>query len=278
MKCIYRKQLTFHLPLFLLCLMFVLPVKASDLAREKRMADEIVDAIIDGEAVYLPALKKTFLGIYTETEQEAAKGAAIILHGRGFHPDWQDAINPLRVGLAESGWNTLSIQMPVLEKQAKYYDYVPIFPEAFPRIESAIRYVRELGNKKVILIAHSCGAHMAMAWVSVEKNVCEKIDAYVGIGMGATDYKQPMLKVFPLDQLKIPVLDVYAENDYPAVKNMVEDRKLLIDLAGNKKSKQVVVKGANHYYVDKGEELTREISQWLETITGNVKKPLINFE
>ncbi len=256
--------------LFLLFFMLALPASASDLAREKRMADEIVDSIIDGEAVDLPISNKTFLGIYTEAEQEEAKGVAIILHGRGFHPDWQDAINPLRVGLTEAGWNTLAIQMPVLEKQAKYYDYVPIFPEALPRIESAIKYAREQGNKKIILIAHSCGAHMAMAWVAAEKKadgkVGEKIDAYVGIGMGATDYKQPMLNIFPLDQLRVPVLDVYAENDYPAVKNMAENRKLLMDLAGNKKSKQMVVKNSNHYYVDKGEVLTQTISQWLNTL------------
>jgi len=248
--------------------MLALPASGSDLEREKRMADEIVDAIIDGDAVDLPISKKTFLGIYTETEQEEAKGVAIILHGRGFHPDWQDAINPLRVGLPESGWNTLAIQMPVLEKQAKYYDYVPIFPEALVRIESAIKYAREQGNKKVILIAHSCGAHMAMAWVEAEKQVDEKIDAYVGIGMGATDYKQPMLNVFPLDQLKVPVLDVYAEDDYPAVKNMAESRKLLMDLAGNKKSKQMVIENSNHYYVDRGEALTQAISQWLSTLFG----------
>jgi predicted alpha/beta hydrolase family esterase len=256
--------------LFLLFFMLTLPAIASDLAREKRMANEIVDSIIDGEAVDLPISNKTFLGIYTEAEQGEAKakdkGVAIILHGRGFHPDWQDAINPLRVGLTESGWNTLAIQMPVLEKQAKYYDYVPIFPEALPRIESAIKYAREQGNKKIILIAHSCGAHMAMAWVAAEKKVDKKIDAYVGIGMGATDYKQPMLNIFPLDQLKVPVLDVYAENDYPAVKNMAESRELLMDLAGNKKSKQVVIKNSNHYYVDKGEALTQAISQWLNTL------------
>ncbi len=252
--------------LFLLFLTLALPASASDLAREKRMADEIIDAIIDGEAVDLPISNKTFLGIYTEAEQEEANGVAIILHGRGFHPDWQDAINPLRVGLTESGWNTLAIQMPVLDKQAKYYDYIPIFPEALPRIESAIKYAREQGNKKIILIAHSCGAHMAMAWVAAEKQANKKIDAYVGLGMSATDYKQPMLDIFPLDQLKVPVLDVYAEDDYPAVKNMAESRRLLMDLAGNKKSKQVVIKDSNHYYVDRGEALTQVVSQWLNTL------------
>jgi len=241
---------------------------SSDLKREKRMADEIVDAIIDGEAVYLEANDHEFLGIYTETEN-AAKGTAIIIHGRGFHPDWQDAINPLRVGLAESGWNTLAIQMPVLEKQAKYYDYVPLFPEAIPRIETAIAYAREQiktnkGINKVVLISHSCGAHMAMAWVDVDS--FETIDAYVGIGMGATDYKQPMKHPFPLDKLKVPVFDVYAENDFPAVIRMAPERLQLINKAGNKKSKQAVVKDSDHYYVDRGEALTHLVSQWLQLL------------
>ena len=249
------------------------PVHASDLQREKRMADQIVDAIIDGEAVFLKATDASsdheFLTIYTEAAEEPVRGAAIILHGRGFHPDWQDAINPLRVGLTESGWNTLSVQMPVLEKQAKYYDYVPLFPQAIPRIEAAIAYAREqlAANEidgRVVLIAHSCGAHMAMAWADVDS--FESIDAYVGVGMGATDYKQPMRHPFPLDKIKVPVFDVYAQNDYPAVIRMAPERLAQIKKAGNEKSSQAVVENADHYYTDRGDALTEVISDWLQTL------------
>ncbi len=244
-------------------------VSASDLAREKRMADEIVDAIIDGDPVFLSADNHEFLTIYTETDEEPAKGVAIILHGRGFHPDWQDVVNPLRVSLTESGWNTLSVQMPVLEKQAKYYDYVPIFTQAMSRIEAAIAYAREAiksadGKDKVVLIAHSCGAHMAMTWLNEDS--VEVIDAYVGIGMGATDYKQPMKHPFPLDKLNVPVLDVYAENDYPAVLKMAAERWALIRKAGKKQSRQVMVPDTEHYFVDHGEALSGVISDWLDTL------------
>ncbi len=255
----YLNRFTFLLSLFLFA---ISTAYASDLEREKRMADEIVDAILDGDAVFLKANDHEFLTIYTEAEE--ARGAAVILHGRGFHPDWQDAINPLRVGLAESGWNTLSVQMPVLEKQAKYYDYIPLFPEAISRIEAAIAYARENQKGKVVLIAHSCGAHMAMAWADTES--FETIDAYVGIGMGATDYKQPMKQPFPLDKIKVPVLDVYAENDYPAVLKMAPERLHLIEKAANNKSAQVVVEGAEHYYADKGDALTQVIDQWLQSL------------
>ena len=248
----------------LLCLVAVgcLPVYASDIAREKRMADEIIDAIIDGDAVFLSEENHEFLGIYTQADE--AKGIAVILHGRGFHPDWQDAINPMRVGLAEAGWDTLSVQMPVLEKQAKYYDYIPVFNEAIPRINASIKFAREKNNKKVILIAHSCGAHMAMNWV--ESSPAMKIDAYVGIGMGATDYQQPMWGEFPLVKIKVPVLDVYAAGDYPAVIKMAPERLEMMNRAGNKKSRQVVVEDSQHYYTDRGDALTQVIARWLDTL------------
>ena len=261
------KSLNFAAYFLAISLLFLSSASASNLEREKRMADEIVDVILDGDAVFLTTNDHEFLSIYTEADE--AKGVAIILHGRGFHPDWQDAINPLRVGLAESGWNTLSVQMPVLEKQAKYYDYLPLFAEAIPRIEAAIAYAREQlkennGNNKVVLIGHSCGAHMAMAWADTES--FESIDAYVGIGMGATDYKQPMKHPFPLDKIKVPILDVYAENDYPAVLKMAPQRLAMIKNAGNKKSKQLMVTDSDHYYEDRGDKLTQLISQWLQTL------------
>lgn len=246
---------------------FVASVDAADLEREKRMADEIVDSILDGDAVFLSAGEHSLLTIYTEADE--VKGTAIILHGRGFHPDWQDAINPLRVGLAETGWNTLSVQMPVLEKQAKYYDYLPLFANSNSRIEAAIAYAREQlkanGDvNKVVLIAHSCGAHMAMAWADTES--FESIDAYIGIGMGATDYKQPMKHPFPLDKIKVPILDVYAENDFPAVIRMAPERLRLIKRAANSKSSQLVMADAEHYYTDKGDALTQLINQWLQAL------------
>ena len=171
---------------------------------------------------------------------------------------------PLRVGLAENGWNTLSIQMPVLDKEAKYYDYVEILPESYPRIEAAIDYLKQQGSKKIILIAHSCSVHMTMAWVDDDR--VRDIDGYVGIGMGAVDYKQPMKKPFPLDKMQVPVLDVYGADEFPAVLKGAEGRLAAMKKAGNPKSKQVVVPDANHYFTDRGEPLLDAILPWLNSL------------
>ena len=145
------------------------------------------------------------------------------LHGRGVHADWPDNIGPLRMALAQSGWHTLSLQMPVLEKSAKYFDYLASLPEAFPRIEAGIKHLLNNGHRPIVLLAHSCGAHMAMA--RLETSAGKPIDAFIGIGMGATDYRQPMQRPFPFATLKIPVLDIYgADHDFTAYTGAMAQR------------------------------------------------------
>ena len=228
------------------------------------MIAEIEDAVMDGDVEYLP-LKgdKEVFSIYMEPDVDKPKGGVIILHSRGYHANWSSTIKPLRVGLAEKGWHTLSVQMPVLEKSAKYYDYVSVFPYSHERIDAALSFYKQRGVDNVILVSHGCGAHMSMSYF--DKYGDGKINAYVGIGMGATDYKQKVIKRFPLDIMLKPVLDVYGENDFPGVIRLSESRQNLMDVAANAKSAQMVIKGADHYYKENGtaQVLTNTIDAWL---------------
>ena len=248
--------------LWAVLLSFSFVSNAADLEREQRLKDQIVDAIMDGEAQMLEAGGHEFLSIYTESDEPT--GAVLILHGRGFHPDWADVINPLRTGLVEHGWNTLSIQLPVLEKQAKYYDYVPVFPEATPRIEAAIQFLKEQGNEKVILLAHSCGVHMAMQYVREKGEGA--FDGFVGIGMGATDYKQPMKEAFPFNNMSKPILDIFGSDDYPAVHRLAALRAQVPTENSHMLNEQKKIPGANHYFTDKGADLVKAVAPWLEKL------------
>lgn len=239
---------------------FYQPVLASDLAREQRMADEIVDAILDGDPEMLEANGKEFLSIYTEADEP--KGAVIVMHGRGFHPDWADAVQPLRVNLVEAGWSTLALQMPVLEKSAKYYDYEPIFHKSIPRIEAGIKFLKEAGIKNIVFVAHSCGAHMAMEYVRQKGD--SEFTAFVGIGMGATDYKQKMRQPFPFEKISKPLLDVIGGEDYPAVQRLGALREQRMGSEDN--YKQIKIPNANHYFVDQGDALTKTVGNWLNSL------------
>ncbi len=234
----------------------------SDRAREQRLTEQMAEAILDGELITLRSKPHDFAGIYTTAD--AARGSVLILHGRGMHPDWPELISPLRIGLVEHGWNTLSMQLPVLAKSAEYNDYVPIFPEAIPRIEAALAYLRQYSTGPVVIAAHSCGTHMVQHWIHQRNSAATRLfDGYIGIGMGATDYRQPMQEPFILAKIPAPILDIYAELDYPAVHRTAPERLHLIRQAGHPLSQQQVVPQAAHEFREHSPALIRRIATWL---------------
>src|SRR5438105_1618194 len=83
------------------------PAYRSDDAREQRWADEIVPALVVGDAVWLQPLgpQKKFLAIYTEAKPgpKSARGAILLVHGMGVNPDY-GVIGALRTRLADAGY------------------------------------------------------------------------------------------------------------------------------------------------------------------------------
>jgi pimeloyl-ACP methyl ester carboxylesterase len=233
---------------------------ASDLAKEKRWADQVVDGIIDGDAVWLNNGKHDFLGIYTEADEDKQR-AVIIAHGTGIHPDWQQVIQPLRIGLIEENWNTLSIQMPILANEAEYPEYAPLYDEVAPRIDAAIKYLRDNGSKDIVLIGHSQGASMAAYYLSTSK---QDVKGFVAIGMASFAQDARMNSTLALEKITVPVLDLYGENDLEAILFATEERAAAAKKAGNKHFTQTQITGANHFFDDKEEELIETVAKWLK--------------
>lgn len=247
-----------------LCLLNANPLWAFDQDKEKRLANQIADYIFDGDVVYLDADGHRFLSILMEAETPRTRGAVILMHGRGLHPNWNRVIHPLRTGLPGHGWHTLSIQMPVLGNQSTFYDYLDILPESFPRIQAAIDYLKKRDIERIVLLAHSCSVHMSIAWL--HKKPHPNVIGYVGVGMGSTDKGQPMPEPFPLQDLDIPILDIRGELDYPAVHGNAPRRWQRIQQTGQERSRQRVVPGADHYFTDRGDVLLKEVADWLSTL------------
>ena len=177
---------------------------ASDTSKEQRWADQIVDALMDGEAEWLKAQGNEFLAIYTESSEGEGKRAAIVLHGIGVHPDWPQVVSPLRVGLAEQGWATLSLQMPVLSNEAEFSEYRPLFDEVAPRIDAGLEFLKVQGIERVTIVAHSLGAAMAAYYLAHSKS---PIAAFVAVGMSSGSGDARMDSAMSLKTIKIPVLD-----------------------------------------------------------------------
>ena len=242
------------------------PLIGSDLAKEKRWADQVVDGIIVGDAVWLEAKSTKFLGIYAENETDNAKGAVILLHGSGVHPNWADIIQPLRSELPSFGWATLSIQMPILANDAKHDDYAPLIKEVPERIEAAINYLDSQSYKNIIIISHSLGSTMANSYLA--KNT-KRVHAYVAIGMDAYDDGPVELNNAKyLANMNLPLLDMYGSQDLDGVLNSVKQRRQAARKAGNQDYQQVEVPGANHFFNGLEEELIRRVKSWLSNHAG----------
>jgi alpha/beta superfamily hydrolase len=82
----------------------------------------------------------------------------------------------------------------------------------------------------------------------------------------STDFGQDMVQSFPLDKMKVPVLDIYGEKDFPQVISLATERQALIQKASNSNSKQMVLPEADHYFKEKGEELTAVVANWLNSL------------
>jgi len=233
---------------------------ATDVGKEQRWANQIVDFLIDGEAVWLKDDGHEFLGIYTEAEDPADK-AIIVVHGTGVHPDWEQVVKPVRVEMTAYGWNTLSIQMPILENEAVYADYVAVYPEVPGRFDSALKYLQSLGIEEIVIVAHSRGATMSGYYLSRNQH---PIKAFVAVGMQATQKDAELNSAESLKKITIPVLDIYGSDDLDGVLRTSEVRRKAA--SHNKAYKQVISEGADHFYEGYEQELISSINGWLESL------------
>ncbi|MFT6303747.1 MAG: pimeloyl-ACP methyl ester carboxylesterase [Granulosicoccus sp.] len=246
--------------LLLLCLLLPLPLLATNADREQRWIDQTVNNIFDGMPVFLDAKGHRFLGIYTESETVSTKGM-IVLHGTGLHPDWEQVVQPIRVGMTEHGWNTLSIQLPLLEKSAAYENYVPLYPEVPARMLAATEYLIDQGLDTIVVVAHSQGATMASYYLARYKH---DVKALVAIGMSAQHTQLTINSAESLKFIDIPVLDIFGGRDFPTVLQTAEMRQQAS--AHNNLYKQWVIAGAYHFFDDTDHErqLLRTVTQWLD--------------
>jgi hypothetical protein len=219
-----------------------------DVARERRWADEVVPQLVVGDAVWLatPHQPKV-LALYAQPAKPT-RDAIIVVHGLGVHPDW-NLIGVLRSDLADLGFATLSVQMPVLAADAPREDYVSLFPHAFDRLDAALQWLHAHGYEHVGVVSHSLGAAMVNAWLATSHPV---IDAWVPVGLAVDFAARP----------RIPVDDVVAERDFPEALAFAKTRasRLHEDAC----SSSVVFAGTDHYFGNAAHDLARRIAPFLE--------------
>jgi len=227
---------------------------AQDLEREERLAHETLATLVVGEPIRLEQKGgHRFLGLYTRAASE--RGAVVIAHGRGWSPDY-DLYGELRTRLADVGYSTLAIQMPVLPGTAKIGDYLSTFTDSDERFALAVAWLRAKGGRRVAIVSHSLGATMANHYLIYNKT--PDVDAWVMISI--INGLQDMFRI------KVPVLDVFGSNDWSVTRFGGDERLAQIRrIAG---SGQVVIAGAEHFFEGHRDELVQSIARFLDAVPG----------
>lgn len=237
-----------------------------DVPKEKAVADKLSHDLAYGRILWLGAgTGNEFPVLFTRAVPESHSTTAVVLvHGMGGHPDWPEVISPLRKLLADEGWTTLSVQMPVLPAETPVSDYGKTIDESQKRLSTAIDYLMDYGYEKVVLAGYGFGAAVAAVFLQSDEN--HEVHAFAGISMLARKYLDPAIDLYAsLEVLELPVLDIYGSDDLKTIINSADERRVAARRNGHGNDyKQVVIWNADHYFTGKEHELSSQIILWLD--------------
>jgi pimeloyl-ACP methyl ester carboxylesterase len=160
----------------------------------------------------------------------------------------------LRTKIAEAGYTTLAIQLPVLGGGAKIGDYIPTYPDARERFQLAADYLKSKGYKNIAIVSHSLGATMANQYLIDTDDKTVKAWVFIGIINGLEE----------MFRIKIPVLDVFGSKDWEITQvGAYERKKQIMKIKG---SDQIVVPDALHFFEGREDELARIVVGFLDKV------------
>lgn len=225
----------------------------SDAAREKRWAEQILPGIVVGEPVWLESDPGSrFLALHARAERP--KGAVILVHGPGLHPD-HGITGELRMHLAERGYTTLSLQMPVLDaKEEAGGAYQALFPEAAQRIASGARFLAARGDPRFAIVSHAMGSGMTYEYLRV--NPGAPVTAWVALSFYGVFSE--------IGSTAFPVFDVYGKSDYRGIRGPAGERRSLLERRPG--SRQLAVPDGGRFLAGGEATLLREVPAFLDAV------------
>jgi pimeloyl-ACP methyl ester carboxylesterase len=159
----------------------------------------------------------------------------------------------------ESGFHTLSLQMPVLsgaKSPDKFLEYGPTFPDAYKAIQEGIDFLKkEKGVERIYLMGYSMGGRMTTGFLA--KYPDSGIIGYIGVGLLGGG-PEPLNTNLNLRNIRLPVIDIYADSG-PDAKS-AEFRKSFV----SDRYTQVIISGAKHDYRGYDDQVAKAVIAWLK--------------
>jgi len=256
----------------LLILLFI-PLCAADAAnqaREKLIAEELVERINPNDALWIDSRDGPFFALKADYVNTQRQGGIILLHDMEGHPDWPEVISPLRHGLPEKGWPTLSVQLPLLSKEAALtaQNQQRIIDESTARLIAAVEHFTNTGIYNIVLIGQGLGATAISHFLSgnLKQSHAIYIKAFIAIRFRAhqqlpEDYlPQALLKI----KTTLPILDILGTQESPLTQQQARLRKMAAKQSQNPNYRQEQLANADANFRDMEALLLSRISGWLK--------------
>ncbi len=241
-----------------------LDLAAANLTQEQRISEQLQTPSLVGEALWLDAGDVRFLAIQKKTDANRRLGGAILLHDLGAHADGQALIGPLRLALARRGWDTLSLQLPRPLEPLNADSRAEALALGVQRVQAAVDYFTIQRTTPLVLVGHGLGAETALAWLNERQG--REVSALVAIGLAVVQEGEEDPVIQAITKLQRPLLDLYGDQDQPAVVATAQARRGAAMRARHPDYRQDRVTGADHQFNGLLESLQQRVASWLRRI------------
>jgi len=224
-------------------------------------------AEIQGELVELESDSGRFAAIFLASRRAETRGAAVLMHDQAGNANGLEVIRPLRLGLARAGWDTLSLQLPSASRAEVRAAWLSRQQQVLSRLRAGLNWLgsRKPANQVIIAQGDSGAMVLEYALDSPPPELKALVLVSTFLDSPAPDAALPAGGRAPL-----PVLDIYAQRDYPDVVSNAQARRDSAARDTRSDYQQRVVDGATGGFFGLEDDLLARISAWLATnVTSN---------
>ena len=233
---------------------------AADLQATQRLETTWAEATdLDGEVVELTAGETPFVAIHRAQTRDTTTGSVVLLHGRGTNANSLRVVRPLRTGLSEHGWDTLSVQLPQVHAGAPGDVWLDNADTIGARLQAALDWLTERNQVNQVIVALGDSATVALRFVAGRDPTSVRALVLISIpGEFTADADRQALT-----DLGRPLLDVFAERDTVAVTGGAPPRLRAAREAGATGYTQRQIAGATLDFPGQEAQLLAVVRGWL---------------
>lgn len=214
---------------------------------------------VQDEIVELQAAQTTFRAIHRPRQGGKARGSIVLLHDGMTNADSLEVIRPLRLAMADAGWDTLSLQLPGGYRDEPPGAWLARREAIDARLQAGLDWLQSRAQTARVVIGLGESGSVAVRRAARQST---QIQALVVISY-PIDSAAEKDDLEALRRLAMPTLDLYAERDTAAVQASAAMRRQ-VALDGQLTAyRQAVVAGATPGFGGLEEPLVSDVRAWL---------------